>query len=123
MEKTTTMSRVEGAVAIAAGIAAVSAAGYLLFGPDGKKNRKVVKGWTLKAKGELLERLEAMESVTAEEYYKAVADVMKKYSAMKSIAPEDIKKITEEFNKSWKGMMSSQPSKKGAKKVAKKSKR
>ena len=122
MEKKST-SKVGGVVAVAAGVAVLSAAGYLLFGPQGKKNRKVVKGWTLKAKGELLERLEGMENVTAEEYHKAVAEVMKKYSALKSIAPAEISKITDEFNKSWKAIIAANAPKKSGKKAAKKSKR
>lgn len=123
MTNTKTGSVVGGAVAVAAGVAVLSAAGYLLFGPQGKKNRKVVRGWTLKAKGELLERLEGMENVTAEEYHKAVAEVMKKYSALKNIAPAEIKKITDEFNKSWKAIIATHGPKKAAKKMAKKSKR
>jgi hypothetical protein len=33
------------AIAAGVGVAAVSAAAYLLFGPEGKKNRKKINGW------------------------------------------------------------------------------
>lgn len=43
-------------VAIGATIAAAGVAAYMLFGPDGKKNRKVVRGWAVKMKGEIIEK-------------------------------------------------------------------
>ena len=42
------------AVAVGAGLAALAAfaaAGYFLYGKDGAKNRKKVRGWMLKANG------------------------------------------------------------------------
>ena len=48
-------------VGVAAGVAAIAAAGYFLFGPNGKNNRKVIKGWTVKMKGEVLEKIEKQD--------------------------------------------------------------
>jgi hypothetical protein len=41
------------AVAVGAGVAALAAAGYFFFGPAGEKNRKKMKGWVIKMKGEI----------------------------------------------------------------------
>ena len=119
--KKQTISRIEGVVSVAASVAALSAAGYLLFGPQGKKNRKVVKGWTLQAKGELLQRLENMSDVTSATYSDAVSEVMKKYAELKTITPDEIKKLSEEFHKSWKSIVrDATPKKKNLAKVIKK---
>lgn len=91
-------------VALSAGLVALSAAGYFLFGPKGKKNRKVVKGWTLKAKGELLEKIETMKEVTSEGYAQAVQQVMKKYAHVKTIAPGELQAFAEELQKHWKAI-------------------
>jgi peptidyl-tRNA hydrolase len=50
--------------------AAVAAAGaYFLYGSEkAAKNRKAVKSWALKAKAEILEKLEDAKEMTAQEY-------------------------------------------------------
>lgn len=58
MKKESQVKNVGKAVAVGAGIAALSAAAYVLFGPEGKKNRKVIRGWAIKMKGEVIEKLE-----------------------------------------------------------------
>lgn len=114
-------SHVGEVIGIAAGAVALSVAGYLLFGPNAKKNRKVIKSWTIKAKGELLEKIENMKEVTEDEYGKAVSNVMKKYEQLKTIAPEEITKLTEELNKHWKSIKRDHtPVKKPSKKIPKK---
>ena len=57
--------------------AAVTAAGaYFLYGSKkATQNRKKVKGWMLKAKGEVLETLEKAESITEDEY-KALVETL-----------------------------------------------
>ena len=44
--------------AAGAGIVALSAAAYLIFGPEGKKHRKDLKSWMVKMKAEVMEKME-----------------------------------------------------------------
>ena len=60
-KKIVSTSGVGKVVAVGAGIAALSVAAYMLFGPNGKKNKKAIKGWAIKMKGEIIEKLEAFQ--------------------------------------------------------------
>lgn len=95
-------------VMVGAGIAAVVAAAagtYFLYGSkNAAKNRKVVKGWALKAKGEVLEKLENLAEVNEEIYHKVVNDVSNKYQALKSIDKKDVMNFADELKKHWKGI-------------------
>jgi hypothetical protein len=85
-----------------AGLAAV-AGGVFLYGTDaGKKKRKAIKGWMLKAKGEVIEKLENLKEVNEENYHKIVDAVETKYKALKSVAPEELARSCCRFKKSWK---------------------
>lgn len=115
-------------VAVGLGVAAVAAfaaAGYFLYGKDGAKNKKKVKGWMLKAKGEVLEGVEKLKNVTEEEYKAIVDKVGSKYQAVKNIDPAELATMTRELHGHWKNIKKSitaAPKKKVAKKAAKKTK-
>jgi gas vesicle protein len=83
----------------AMGIATATAAfaGYYLFGPKGKENRAKVKGWTLKAKGEILEKIEKLEEVSEEKYEEIVDKVMGKYEKLKSTTEDETEKLKKEL--------------------------
>lgn len=100
-QKKNTSTGVSGIV-LGAGLVAVAAAGYMLFGPEGKQNRKKVKGWTLRAKGEILEALEKLTHVSEDSYHALVAKVMKKYSAGKTSTEAEVKKMEKELRAYWK---------------------
>ena len=107
-----------------AGLAAV-AGGVFLYGTDaGKKKRKAIKGWVLKAKGEVIEKLETLKEVNEENYHKVVDAVEKKYKAVKSVAPEELAEVVADLKKSWKSIVkvakAQTAPKKAVKKVAKK---
>lgn len=110
------------AAGIAVGVAAVGAIAYLLFGPDGKKNQKIVKGWAVKMKGEIMEELEKLEDISGPVYEKIVDKVGEKYKKIKNIDLEDVVKEIDNFKKNWKGIeKKSKPAvKKAVKKVTKK---
>lgn len=98
--------------AIGAGLVAAAAIGaYFLAGKDGAKNRKAVRGWMLKAKGEVLEKLENLEVVSEEAYHKAVQEVTARYQNMKQVDPQEFAALMVEMKKYW-GMI-----KRGAKKA------
>jgi len=90
MTKKTTGTNVAIGAGVAA-IAALAAAGYFLYGSkDGARNRKKVRGWMLKAKGEVLEGVEKMKDVTEEQYAMIVDKVASKYKAIKNIDPAEV---------------------------------
>lgn len=104
-------------IGVALTTAAVAAAGaYFLYGsPNAKSNRKTVKGWALKAKGEVLEVLEKAGNLTTEEYQAAVDKIVAGYSKMQSASESELNSFRKEMMAYWKQIAST-----GAKKAAKK---
>ncbi len=111
--------------------AAVAAAGaYFLVGAkNAAQNRKKVKGWTLKAKGEVLEALEKAEEITADEYNDLVETATKAYGTVKEASKGEIKDFKNEMLEHWnkleknkivKKVVGSAAPKKAAKKTVKK---
>lgn len=91
------------AVGIGVGLAALAGA-YFLYGKDGSKNRKKIKGWMLKAKGDVLDRLEKMKDVSEEKYQQVVEDVMKRYEKMKDIDAEEVQALAKNLQGHWKNI-------------------
>lgn len=126
-KKTTKKSGMSGAEKVGVGVAlttaAVAAAGaYFLYGsPNAAKNRKKVKGWMLKAKGEVLEALESAKTMTAEEYEVMVDKIAAGYSKLQSASQADIKEFKKEMKDHWNKLAKeAKPKVKKAKKMAKK---
>ncbi|HAT68195.1 MAG: hypothetical protein A2481_04100 [Candidatus Yonathbacteria bacterium RIFOXYC2_FULL_47_9] len=122
MKKATTGAKVAVGAGIAA-LAAFAAAGYFLYGKDGAKNRKKVRGWMLKAKGEVLEGVEKMKDVSEADYKLIVDKVGAKYKAVKNIDPAEVEAMVRELHGHWKNIkktISPAPKKKVAKKASKK---
>lgn len=91
-------------VAIGASVAAAGVAAYLLFGPEGKKNRKVVRGWAVKMKGEVIEKFEQAKEVTEPIYHKIVDQVSARYAKMKNVDQAELKAMVADMRKHWKAM-------------------
>lgn len=118
MKKESQVKNIGKAVAVGAGIAALSAAAYVLFGPEGKKNRKAIRGWAIKMKGEVIEKLENAKEITEPIYHDIVNKVSEKYAKVKSVNPEELAKAVEDLRKQWKNMVrDAKPKKKVAKKA------
>lgn len=97
----------EGHPALGLALAAAAAAGvYFLYGSDdAKKNRKVVKGWALKAKGEVLEKIEQVKGeLTEENYHKIVDNVTGKYRKLKTAHGDDIEMLVKDMKGHWKNI-------------------
>ena len=92
----------EKIVSVGVGIAAASAAAYLLFGPDGKKNRKVIRGWVVKMKGEIIEGLEKVQHVTEPVYNKVLDTVAVRYAKAKNIDKKELEAVVADLRKHWK---------------------
>ncbi len=92
---------------IAAGVgltaAAVAAAGaYFLYGSkDADKNRKTVKSWALKAKAEVLEKMEEAKKMSQEEYDEVVAAVVGTYAGVKGATKKDLSEFAAEMKEHW----------------------
>lgn len=119
MKKVTTGEKVAVGAGIAA-LAAFAAAGYFLYGKDGAKNRKKVRGWMLKAKGEVLEGVEKMKDVSEADYKLIVDKVGAKYKAVKNIDPAEVEAMVRELHGHWKNIKKSISPAPKKKKVAKK---
>ncbi|MFA7000453.1 MAG: hypothetical protein WC241_05105 [Candidatus Paceibacterota bacterium] len=102
-------------VGIGATVAALGAAAYILFGPNGKKNKKAIKGWAVKMKGEIIEKLEEAKEITEPVYHKIIDTVSAKYAKVKNIDQKDLESAIAEVKKHWKTMMKDAKPKKKAK--------
>lgn len=101
--------------------AAVAAAGaYFLYGSkNAAKNRKAVKSWALKAKAEVLEKLENAKEMTQEEYEELVGAVAGAYAGVKNASKGELKEFKDEMLGHWKVIEKSvKPKKAAAKKAA-----
>lgn len=110
-------------IGVALTAAAMAAAGsyFLYASPNAAKNRKKVKSWTLKAKGEVLEAIEKAGKMTAEEYQSVVDGVVAGYAQMKSASKADLSEFKDEMMQNWnKIAKQAGGAKKAAKKTAKK---
>lgn len=121
MKKKTTPSA--GITLGLAGLAVAGIAGaYFLYGKNGAKNRKKIQTWTLRAKADILEKLEKAKEVSQDTFHAVVDDISTKYGTkMKDISPEDVANFTKDIKKHWKDIKSelTPKSKKVAKKVTK----
>ncbi len=85
-----------------AGVVAAAAGAYFLYGTkEGAKTKKKIKGWALKAKGEVLEKLEKMKDVSEESYNGAVASVMDKYAKVMKEHGDDVAMVKKELHGYW----------------------
>ncbi len=95
-------------VAVAVGVgmlAALSAGAYYLYGTkEGAQKRVKIRGWMLKAKGEVMEKMENLKEVNEDVYNTLVHTVMKKYEAVKNIDPKEVEELTSDLKKHWKNI-------------------
>lgn len=86
---------------LAAAMVGAVAAGFYLYGSKGAENRKKIKGWTLKAKGEVLEQFEKKKDLTEEQYNEIVDKVTNKYAKLKTVGEEESSKLNKELKRHW----------------------
>ena len=95
-----TSSVVKAGVGLAA-LAAAAAGAYYFYGKNGAKHRKSLKGWAVKARGEVMEKVEGLREVSQKTYYKVVEDVLKKYKKLEKVAPAEVAILTRELKSHW----------------------
>jgi gas vesicle protein len=111
-------------VSVGVGLTAAAAAAvgaYFLYGSKhAAKNRKAVKSWALKAKAEVLEKLEEAKEMTQEEYQELVSNIAATYSTVKNASKAEVKAFKDEMIDNWKAIeKTAKPKKKApAKKAA-----
>ena len=90
----------------ALGLAAVAAAAgaYYFYGKNGKQHRKHLKSWAVKARGEVIEKLETASKLSQKTYNGAVADVLKKYKKLEHVTPGELAEVAAELRGHWKGI-------------------
>lgn len=93
-------------IGLAATTAVATAAGaYFLYGAkNATKNRKKVKGWMLKAKGEVLEGLEKAKNLDEKSYHDLIDNVMKKYRKMRVVSDKEAAELRRELKGHWKNL-------------------
>lgn len=89
--------------------AAVAAAGaYFLYGSENAEaNRKRVKSWALKAKGEVLEALEGAEHMTEEQFKAVVANVVDTYNKAHNLSKREMSDFKKEMHDNWEELVAS----------------
>jgi 6-phosphogluconolactonase (cycloisomerase 2 family) len=103
--------------------AAVAAAGtYFLYGSkNAAKNRKAVKSWTLKAKAEVLEKIEQAKEMSQAEYEQLIDTVTTTYAGVQAASKADLAGFKKEMKEHWRSIAkTAAPKKKAAKKAVKK---
>ncbi|MEX0910419.1 MAG: hypothetical protein WDZ73_01555 [Candidatus Paceibacterota bacterium] len=89
-------------LALGVGAIAAIAGGYLLYGPEGEKNRKQIKSWMIKARGDMLSEIEKMKDVTKGNYDLAVEKIVAKYAKLKDVGEKDAVMLKKDLQKYWK---------------------
>lgn len=92
------------ALAIGAGVAALTAAAagtYLFAGKKGAKNRAKVKRWVDDAKRDVSNEVSKLGKVTKQTYNKAVDTVLKEYQNLKQLDKSEILAAASELKKQW----------------------
>lgn len=100
--------------------AAAAAGAYFLYGSkNAKANRQKVKGWMLKAKGEVLEALEKAEQMSFEDYEQLIEDIAAAYAVVQNATKKDIAEFKREMKAHWgKIEKEAKPLKKAVKRAA-----
>lgn len=101
----------KGLALAAAAVAAVAGA-YFVYGKMDPKTKKKIKGWTLKAKAEVLEQVEKLKEVNQETYEAVVDKVTAKYEKLKEVDTTELQKLGKDLKKHWRAIQKSLTSKK-----------
>jgi hypothetical protein len=89
-------------VGVGVGIMAALAGAYFLYGTKaGNKRREQVRGWMLRAKGEVLEKLEKLKDVNEEAYNRVIDTVASRYERVKDVDPGEVAALAKDLKMHW----------------------
>ena len=95
-------SKIVTSVGITTALAAAALGAYFLYGTvEGKKQRRKIRGWALKAKGEVLEKLENLKEVNEDAYQQIVNSVTARYKNLKNVNPAELASLAKELKGHW----------------------
>jgi hypothetical protein len=87
------------------GIVAAAAGAYFVYGNKAAEVKiKKIKGWALKAKGEVVEKLEKLKDVNEDMYHSTIDAVMKKYENVKNVDVSELESVSKELKSHWKNI-------------------
>jgi len=87
---------------LGASVAALAATTYFFWGPEGKKHQKKLKGWMIRMKGEVVEKLENAREITEPMYRQIVDSVATGYVKGGKISRKEIEALVKDLKKHWK---------------------
>ncbi|OGI67010.1 hypothetical protein A2823_02860 [Candidatus Nomurabacteria bacterium RIFCSPHIGHO2_01_FULL_41_91] len=90
--------------AVGAGVAALGAGAYYLFGPKAKAHQKKAKVLMDKIKKEVISEVKKAKKVSAPVYHKAVDVVTENYAKQYKLHEKDIKALAKKLKSEWKGI-------------------
>ena len=90
-----------GVGAVAAMVAAAAGAYWFYGSNNAAKHRKMARSWMLKARAEVLERVEKAGVTDKDTYMKIVADVMKGYVKAKDVTAAEVSTVTKDLTGAW----------------------
>lgn len=99
--KVTTNQTVGIGIGITAAAVAAAGAFFLYGSKNAARNRKTVKSWTLKAKAEVLEKIEQAKNMTKEEYDQLIDTVSNLYQNAKNTSKVDLSTFKKEMKDHW----------------------
>ncbi len=90
-----------------AALAAAAAGAYYFYGSKkAAQHRKGLKGWAVKAQGDVMEKMEQAKDLTKEGYNRIVEEVLKSYKNVKNIAPLELATLGKELKSHWNAISS-----------------
>jgi len=84
-----------------AALAAAAAGAVYFYGKGGDKHRKAIKGWMVKARGEVMDKMEGLKDISQAAYDKTVTDVLSRYEKLKKATPEELAALGTELKSHW----------------------
>jgi hypothetical protein len=108
---------------LGAGLAALATASYYFWGPDGRRNQRKMKGWMIKMKGEIIERIENAKELTEDVYNDIIDKVSTVYEGASGTGSAEVKAFAQKLKDQWEDIVESvKEEKEDAKKQLKKKK-
>ena len=95
------LAPVVAGIGLGVGALAGAAGALFFYGKEGIKQRKKIKGWMLKLKGEVLDEMEKTQDLTKEGYHKIVDEAASRYRALQNIDTADLEKMVTEIKGHW----------------------
>jgi len=82
--------------------AALVVASYFLYGStEGKRRRTRIRGWMMKAKGEVLDKMERLNKLDKKSYNELVDSVTAKYKKLGHVETKEVVELARDLKKHW----------------------